>query len=54
MLSNLAVRDIETLIHPYTQLAAFRDTGPLVLERGEGVWVYDTAGKAYFCGALIF
>jgi 4-aminobutyrate--pyruvate transaminase len=50
MLSNLAVRDIETLIHPYTQLAGFRDTGPLVLERGEGVWVYDTAGKAYLEG----
>ena len=25
-LSNLAVRDIETLIHPYTQLAALRET----------------------------
>jgi 4-aminobutyrate--pyruvate transaminase len=50
VLSNLAVRDIETLIHPYTQLAAFRDTGPLVLERGDGVWVYDTAGKAYLEG----
>jgi 4-aminobutyrate--pyruvate transaminase len=50
VLSNLAVRDIETLIHPYTQLAAFRDTGPLVLERGEGVWVYDTAGKPYLEG----
>jgi 4-aminobutyrate--pyruvate transaminase len=36
MLSNLATRDVETLIHPYTQLASFRETGPLVLERGEG------------------
>ena len=50
MLSNLAARDIETLVHPYTQLAAFRDTGPMVLERGEGVWVYDTAGKRYLEG----
>jgi 4-aminobutyrate--pyruvate transaminase len=50
VLSNLAVRDIETLVHPYTQLAAFRETGPLVLERGQGVWVYDTAGKAYLEG----
>lgn len=47
MLSNLAVRDIETLIHPYTQLASFRETGPLILERGEGVFVYDTEGKPY-------
>jgi 4-aminobutyrate---pyruvate transaminase len=50
MLSNLATRDVETLIHPYTQLASFRETGPLVLERGEGVWVYDTEGKSYIEG----
>jgi 4-aminobutyrate---pyruvate transaminase len=49
-LSNLAVRDIETLVHPYTQLAAFRDTGPLVIERGRGVRVYDNQGKAYIEG----
>jgi len=46
-LSNLATRDIETLIHPYTNLATFRDTGPLVIERGQGVFLYDTTGKAY-------
>jgi 4-aminobutyrate--pyruvate transaminase len=46
-LSNLATRDIETLVHPYTNLAAFRDTGPLVIERGQGVFLYDTTGKAY-------
>ena len=50
MLSNLATRDVETLIHPYTQLAAFRETGPLVLERGDGVWVYDVEGKPYIEG----
>ena len=49
-LSNLAVRDIETLIHPYTNLAAMRETGPLVLERGQGVFVYDTEGRAYIEG----
>jgi 4-aminobutyrate---pyruvate transaminase len=49
-LSNLAVRDIETVLHPYTNLAAHRDTGPLVLERGQGVFVYDTSGKDYIEG----
>jgi len=49
-LSNLAVRDIETLIHPYTNLAAFRETGPLILERGKGVFVYDGDGKGYIEG----
>lgn len=50
MLSNLAVRDIETVLHPYTNLAAFRESGPLVLERGEGVWVYDSEGRPYLEG----
>lgn len=50
MLSNLAVRDVETLIHPYTNHAAFRETGPLVIERAQGVTVYDTSGKGYIEG----
>jgi len=49
-LSNLATRDVETLVHPYTNLARFRDTGPLVIERGQGVYVYDSDGKPYIEG----
>src|SRR5579871_5903414 len=49
-LSNLAVRDVETLVHPYTNLALFRESGPLVIERGKGVHVYDNAGKPYIEG----
>ena len=29
-LSNLAVRDVETLVHPYVNLASFRESGPPV------------------------
>jgi 4-aminobutyrate---pyruvate transaminase len=47
---NQAVRDIETVLHPYTNLATHRDTGPLMLERGQGVFVYDTSGKDYIEG----
>lgn len=50
MPSNAAARDIEALLHPYTNLSAFRETGPLVLERGEGVWVYDSEGRPYLEG----
>src|SRR5271166_1884398 len=46
-LSNLATRDVETLVHPYINLASFREAGPLIIERGQGVYVYDTDGKAY-------
>ena len=49
-LSNLATRDVETLVHPYTNLAQHREKGPLVIERGEGVRVYDSNGKDYIEG----
>ena len=49
-LSNLATRDVETLVHPYINLARFRETGPLIIERGQGVYVYDTDGKPYIEG----
>ena len=49
-LSNLQQRDIETLIHPYTNLDAFRHSGPTILERGEGIHVWDTEGKRYIEG----
>jgi 4-aminobutyrate--pyruvate transaminase len=49
-LSNLAVRDIETVLHPYTNLSTLPQTGPLILERGEGCWVIDTEGKRYLEG----
>ncbi len=50
VLTNLAVRDVETLVHPYTNLATFRDSGPFVIERAQGVYVYDTEGKDYIEG----
>src|SRR5579863_4558051 len=49
-LSNLAARDVETLVHPYINLARFRDSGPLIIERGQGVYVYDSDGKSYIEG----
>ena len=49
-LSNLATRDVETLVHPYIDLARFRESGPLVIERAQGIYVYDTDGKAYIEG----
>jgi 4-aminobutyrate--pyruvate transaminase len=49
-LSNLAVRDIETVLHPYTNLSTLPETGPIVIERGQGVYVYDSDGKSYIEG----
>jgi 4-aminobutyrate--pyruvate transaminase len=49
-LSNAAVRDVETVIHPYTNLDAFRATGPMIIERGEGIHVWDADGRKYIEG----
>ena len=49
-LSNMAVRDIETVIHPYTNLAKHRETGPLILDHGKGIYLYDPDGKRYIEG----
>ena len=45
--NSIANRDIENFLHPYTNLAAHQETGPMVITRGEGVYVYDEAGKKY-------
>lgn len=49
-LSNAQMRDVESLLHPYTNLVRFRETGPLVIDRGKGVRVYDERGKDYIEG----
>jgi 4-aminobutyrate---pyruvate transaminase len=50
MLTNLQTRDVETLIHPYTNLDVHRTVGPLVLENAKGIYVYDVDGKPYIEG----
>ena len=43
-------RDIASFIHPYTNLAKHEKTGPLILEKGDGIYVTDTEGKTYIEG----
>ena len=49
-LSNFQTRDIEALLHPYTDAVALRQSGALVIERGEGVRVFDQSGRGYIDG----
>ena len=49
-LTNAQTRDIETLIHPYTNLDAHRSDGPVILESGKGIHVRDSNGKQYIEG----
>ena len=47
-LSNpLARADVATELHPYTDARMHEKTGPIVIDRGEGIFVYDTAGNEY-------
>jgi 4-aminobutyrate--pyruvate transaminase len=51
VLSNIATRDVETLLHPYTNLATLAASGgPLVIDHAKGVCVYDRNGKEYIEG----
>ena len=48
--NSLASRDIASLLHPYTNLRRHQKTGPMVITRGRGVYVYDDQGKEYIEG----
>jgi 4-aminobutyrate--pyruvate transaminase len=48
--NSLEARDIESLVHPYTNLAKHAENGPLVIDRGEGIHVWDTDGNKYIEG----
>lgn len=49
-LSNVQQRDIDAILHPYTPLHKLSETGAMVVERGQGVFIYDTQGKEYIEG----
>ena len=48
--NSLQARDKAYVVHPYTNLRAHEQQGPLVITRGEGIWVWDDDGKAYIEG----
>jgi 4-aminobutyrate--pyruvate transaminase len=48
--NSAAARDIANTLHPYTDLKAHQEVGPLVITRGEGVRVWDESGKSYIEG----
>ena len=45
--NSLAARDVAHVLHAFTDLRAHQETGPLIFDRGEGVRVWDDAGKPY-------
>ncbi len=45
--NSAAARDIANVLHPYTDLKAHLEVGPMIISRGEGVRVFDENGKGY-------
>ncbi|CAH2604983.1 Putrescine--pyruvate aminotransferase [Rhodovastum atsumiense] len=45
--NSVHARDIAFLVHHQTDIAGYRETGGTLMARGEGVYVYDEAGKKY-------
>ena len=50
MLTNAQMRDIEALLHPYTNAVTHRQVGAHLIERGRGIHVWDDQGKRYVEG----
>jgi 4-aminobutyrate---pyruvate transaminase len=48
--NSLAARDVAYVLHPYTNLAAHEDRGPFIIERAEGIYVWDDQGTRYIEG----
>jgi 4-aminobutyrate---pyruvate transaminase len=49
--NSLQARDIAHFIHPQTDLALHEQVGPVVITRGDGIYVYDDDGRQYLEGA---
>ncbi len=43
-----AQRDAAVVWHGFTQMSTYLDNEPVIVERGEGRWLIDVAGKRYF------
>ena len=49
-MQDLSALDRSFVLHPAINLAAHQQTGPLVIERGQGIYVWDSSGKRYIEG----
>jgi 4-aminobutyrate---pyruvate transaminase len=48
--NSAASRDIAYHVHGYTNLKKHEDVGPFIIDRAEGVRIYDDAGRGYIEG----
>jgi 4-aminobutyrate---pyruvate transaminase len=49
--NSVQSRDIASIVHPQTNLVAHLEQGPMVIERGQGCYVYDDQGTRFLDAA---
>ncbi|WP_415750626.1 aminotransferase [Burkholderia sp. BCC1996] len=49
-MKSLETKDIDYVLHPHTNHIKHREVGPIIIEKGDGVFVVDNAGKRYLEG----
>jgi len=45
--NSVAARDVRSQLHPYTNPISLEAEGPVIVTRGDGVWVEDEAGNRF-------
>jgi adenosylmethionine-8-amino-7-oxononanoate aminotransferase len=48
--ADLVGRDLRALWHPFTQHSVWPADDPIVIERAQGMYIYDTDGRSYLDG----
>jgi len=51
--NSIGARNVENLLHGYSDLAGLEKNPPLVITKGRGITVSDENGKEYIEGAEI-
>ncbi len=49
--NSVQARDIASVVHPQTNLATHLTQGPAVIERGEGIYIFDDSGERFLDAA---
>ncbi|MDP4145535.1 MAG: adenosylmethionine--8-amino-7-oxononanoate transaminase [Bacillota bacterium] len=46
-MNNYIEKDLKYIWHPCSQMKDYEELAPIVIEKGEGVWLYDVDGNKY-------
>jgi 4-aminobutyrate--pyruvate transaminase len=49
--NSIQARDIASIVHPQTNLVQHLEDGPVVISRGQGIYVWDDSGQKFLDGA---